>query len=77
MERKMKKVFLMILSLAMVLSSMAAVPVSAADEESLLPDGYEFIDIAYNGSGTYAAMAKKADYSSARMFYSNDGGRCV
>lgn len=70
----MKKVFLMILSLAMILSSMTAVSVSAADEESLLPDGYEFIDIAYNGNGTYAAMAKNADYSSARMFYSNDGG---
>lgn len=66
-----KKALLMIMSLALIISTMA-LPASA-EGASVTDEGWRFIDIAY-GNGVYTAMAKNADYSSAKMYYSNDGG---
>lgn len=66
-----KKALLMIMSLALIISTMA-LPASA-EGASVTDEGWRFVDIAY-GNGVYTAMAKNADYSSAKMYYSNDGG---
>ena len=67
----MKKVILMILSLAMMFSGAIAVPVSAAD--FTIESGYKFVDIAHNGS-TYVALAKNTALSSGKLYCSKDGG---
>ncbi|MDY3030894.1 MAG: hypothetical protein SOS24_03910 [Clostridia bacterium] len=67
----MKKVILMILSLAMMFSGAIAVPVSAAD--FAIDSGYTFVDIAHNGD-TYVALAKDASWTGAKLYCSEDGG---
>ncbi len=69
----MKKFLLMLLSLIMALSSVGVVPV-LAEETTVLPSGYAFVDIAHNGN-TYVAMAKAtSNWTAAKLYLSTDGG---
>lgn len=66
---------------AAAVAAVTAVP-SMAEEQvkvtGIPAEGYEFVDIAYDGNGTLVALAKKADnsgnYATARTYYSNDSG---
>lgn len=74
----MKRFLLMLLSLVMVLGSLGVMPMVSAEgeaETTILDSGDEFIDIAYDGNGTYVAMVKdSASFAYGRLWYSKDGG---
>ncbi len=74
---KKRRIISFIVSMAMLLSSMAALHVTAEDEaaakQTILPADWHFIDIAHNGD-TVVAMAKSATNATGRLYYSADGG---
>ena len=70
---KKNKVISLLVSMAMLFGGMTALPVKAAEEQTVLPSGYTFTDIAHNGD-TYVAMAKDSSRTGAKLYYSNDSG---
>lgn len=78
---KKRKIISIVVSLALAFGSMASLVVTADDatteqptkEATILDEGFRFVDIAHHGNDI-VAMAKKDDYTAAKMYYSADGG---